>query len=122
MKNDKGEKSLNTIIGKGAHLEGKIEVNGGIRIDGEVKGKISCSDTLSVGSDGVVEADLEAKHVIIEGKVNGNIFASEKLELQSTSVVMGELTTKRLMVEEGALFHGKCNMREEKEHPEQEQE
>lgn len=117
MKNDKGEKGLNTIIGKGTHLEGKIEVNGGIRIDGEVKGKITCSDTLTVGSDGIVEADLEAKHIIIEGKVNGNIFTSEKLELQSTSVVIGEFTTKRLMVEEGALFHGKCNMREEKEHP-----
>lgn len=111
---------MNTIIGKGTHFEGKIEVNGGIRIDGQVKGKITCTDTLSVGSEGIVEADLEAKHVIIEGKVNGNILTSEKLELQSTSLVVGEFTTKRLMVEEGALFHGKCNMREEKEKPEEE--
>lgn len=119
MKNDKGEKRLNTIIGKGTRLEGIIEVDGGIRIDGQVKGKISCTDTLSVGSEGIVEADLEAKHAIIEGKVNGNIVATEKLELHNTSVVIGEFTTKRLMVEEGALFHGMCNMREEKKKPEQ---
>lgn len=111
---------MNTIIGKGTLLEGKVEVNGGIRIDGEVKGKLTCTDTVSVGGDGVVEADLEAKHAIIGGKVKGNIFASEKLELQATSVVIGELTAKSLVVEEGALFHGKCNMREEKEQPEQE--
>lgn len=110
---------MNTIIGKGTHFEGTIEVNGGIRIDGQVKGKITCTDTLSVGSDGIVEADLEAKHAIIEGKVNGNISTSEKLELQATSVVIGEFTTKRLMVEEGALFHGKSNMREDKEKPEE---
>ena len=114
MKNDKGEKGLNTIIGKGTQLEGIIEVNGGIRIDGQVKGKITCTDTLSVGNEGIVEADLEAKHAIIEGKVNGNIIATEKLELHASSVVIGEFTTKRLMVEEGALFHGMCNMSEEK--------
>jgi cytoskeletal protein CcmA (bactofilin family) len=117
MKNDKGEKGLNTIIGKGARLEGQIEVNGGIRIDGEVKGKVTCTDTLSIGSEGVVEADLEAKHAVIGGKVKGNILASEKLELQSTSVVVGEVTSKSLAVEEGSLFHGKCNMREETEPP-----
>lgn len=119
MKNDKGEKGLNTIIGKGTHLEGKIEVTGGIRIDGQVKGKITCTDTLSVGSEGIVEADLEAKNAIIEGKVNGNILVIEKLKLHSTSVVIGEFTTKILAVEEGALFHGKCNMKEEKKNTEQ---
>jgi cytoskeletal protein CcmA (bactofilin family) len=118
MKNDKGEKGLNTIIGKGTHLEGQIEVNGGIRIDGQVKGKIVCTDTLSVGGEGIVEADLKSKHAIIEGKVNGNIIATEKLELHSTSVLIGEFTTKRLAVEEGAVFHGMCNMKEEKKQPE----
>jgi len=115
MKNNKGEKGLNTVIGKGARLDGKIDVNGGIRIDGEVKGKVVCTDTISVGSDGVIEADLEAKHAIIGGKVKGNILASEKLELQSTSEVIGEITSKSLVVEEGSLFHGKCHMREGKE-------
>ena len=120
MKNNKGEKGLNTIIGKGTHFDGTIEVNGGIRIDGQVKGKVTCTDTLSVGSEGVVEADLEAKHAIIGGNVKGNIVALEKLELQSTSVVIGELTSRRLLVEEGSLFHGKSNMREEKEQPDSE--
>jgi cytoskeletal protein CcmA (bactofilin family) len=120
MKNSKEEKGLNTIIGKGTYFEGKIEVNGGIRIDGKVKGKVTCTDTLSVGSEGVIEADLEAKHAIIGGNVKGNVVASEKLELQSTSVVIGELTSKSLLVEEGSLFHGKCNMREEKEEPDRE--
>lgn len=109
---------MNTIIGKGTHVEGRIEINGGIRIDGEVKGKITCTDTVSVGSDGVLEADVEAKHAIVGGRVKGNIVASEKLELQSTSVVIGEVTSRSLVVEEGSLFHGKCNMREEKEEQE----
>ena len=106
---------MNTILGKGTQLEGTLTVNGGIRIDGEIRGKVTCTDTISVGSDGVIEADLEAKHAIIGGKVKGNILASEKLELKSTSVVIGEITSKSLVVEEGSVFHGKCHMRDEKE-------
>ncbi len=113
MKNrkDKGEAGLNTIIGKGTVIEGTLEIEGEIRIDGTVKGRISSAESLTVGSDGRVEADLNTRVAVIGGSVTGNISASEKIELQAKSVVEGEITTKNLMVEEGAIFHGKCNMK-----------
>lgn len=111
-KKDKGEAGLNTIIGKGSVIEGTLEVEGEIRIDGTVKGKISSTESLTVGNGGVVEADLNTKVAVIGGNVNGNVFASEKIELQSKAVVEGEITTKNLMVEEGAILHGKCNMKD----------
>jgi cytoskeletal protein CcmA (bactofilin family) len=111
-KKDKGETGLNTIIGKGSVFEGTLQVEGEIRVDGTVKGKISSTESLTVGNGGVVEADLNTKTVVIGGNVNGNVFASEKIELQSKAVVEGEITTKNLIVEEGAIFHGKCNMKE----------
>jgi cytoskeletal protein CcmA (bactofilin family) len=110
-KKDKGEAGLNTIIGKGTVIEGTLEVEGEIRIDGVVKGKILSAESLTVGSDGKVEADLSTRVAVIGGSVSGNISASEKIELQAKSVVEGEITTKNLMVEEGAIFHGKCNMK-----------
>ena len=112
-KKSKGEGNLNTIIGKGTILEGTLEVSGGVRIDGKVKGKISCNETISIGDEGVVESDLDAKIIIIGGDVQGNVFASEKVELQSKSKVTGDITTKSLVVAEGAVFHGKSNMLEE---------
>lgn len=114
MKNKKGEGELNTIIGKGTIFEGTLTVQSGLRIDGTVKGKVSGADTISIGEDGKLEADLNAKIIIVGGNVTGNIFAKEKIELQSNSVVTGDLTTKSLVVEEGAIFCGKCNMKEEK--------
>jgi len=111
MKN-KGEAGLNTIIGKGSVIEGTLEVEGEIRVDGTVKGKISSTETLTVGNGGVIEADLDTKVAVIGGNVTGNVVATEKIELQSKAVVEGEITTKNLIVEEGAIFQGKCNMKD----------
>jgi cytoskeletal protein CcmA (bactofilin family) len=113
MKNrkNKGEAGLNTIIGKGSVIEGTIQVQGGIRIDGMVKGKISSTESLTIGEDGVVEADLSTKVAVIGGNVIGNVIAPEKIELQSKAKVEGEITTKNLIIEEGAVFHGNCHMK-----------
>ncbi len=101
---------MNTIIGKGAKVEGSLEVNGALRIDGYVKGKLYSTEVLTVGKDGIVEADMECKVAIIGGSVKGNVVASEKIELQTKSSVQGDLTTKSIMVEQGAVFQGKCTM------------
>lgn len=102
---------MNTIIGKDSTIEGTIEVQGGLRVDGVVRGKISTTESLTVGDDGTIEAEINAKVAVIGGKVVGNIFAQEKIELQSKSLVEGDIATKNLIVEEGAVFHGKCDMR-----------
>ena len=103
---------MNTIIGKDSMIEGTIKVQGGVRIDGAVRGRISASESLAVGDSGMVEAELAVKTAVIGGKVFGNIFAQDKIELQSKAVVEGDVTTKNLVVEEGAVFHGRCNMKD----------
>ncbi|UCB51882.1 MAG: polymer-forming cytoskeletal protein [Candidatus Zixiibacteriota bacterium] len=119
MKNrkDRGGEGLNTIIGKDSVIEGTIKVQGGVRIDGAVRGRISASESLAVGDTGTVEAELAVKTAVIGGKVFGNIFAQDKIELQSKAVVEGDVTTKNLVVEEGAVFHGRCNMKETSTEP-----
>jgi len=110
-KKDKGGGGLNTIIGKESKIEGTIEVQGGLRVDGMIKGKISSTDSAIIGETGTIEAELTAKIAVIGGKVRGNIFAQDKIELQSNAEVVGDITTKNLIVEEGAVFHGRCNMK-----------
>jgi cytoskeletal protein CcmA (bactofilin family) len=104
--------NINTIIGKNAAIEGKLEVQGHLRIDGLVKGQIKCYETTTIGPEGKVEADIETRMAVITGEVTGNISAEERLELQAKSVVRGDIKTKSLVVEQGALFHGSCLMRD----------
>ncbi len=105
---------MNTIIGKDTTITGTVDVKGALRIDGTVKGKVICSDCVTIGSSGVVEAEIESKTAIIAGRLLGNINGSEKVELQKDCEMDGDLRTKSLVIEEGAVFCGACNMKDTK--------
>ena len=105
---------MNTIIGKDTVFTGTLEVKGGVRVDGTVKGKIICSDTLTIGAGGYVEADVESQLAVVAGKMVGNLVAKEKIELQTKSDVEGDIKTKSLVVEQGAIFCGGCHMKDGK--------
>ncbi len=107
--------NLSTIIGKDSMFTGEMEVKGTLRIDGRVKGKIICDEVLSVGATGEIEADIDAKTVIVAGSVVGNIHAGEKIEMQAKARVFGDVATKNIVIEQGAIFHGSCQMKGVKE-------
>lgn len=102
---------MNTIIGKDTVITGTLDVKGALRIDGSVKGKVICSDTVTVGASGTVEAEIEAKTAIVAGHLVGNVQASEKIELQAKCEMDGDLKTKSLVIEQGAVFCGACHMK-----------
>jgi cytoskeletal protein CcmA (bactofilin family) len=101
---------MNTIIGRDASINGTVDVRGALRIDGTVQGKVLCSDTLTIGTTGKVEAEVEAGTAIVAGHLNGNVVANEKVELQANCQMDGDIRTKSLVIEEGAVFCGACNM------------
>ncbi len=102
---------MNTIIGKDTVITGTLDVKGALRVDGSVKGKIICSDCVTVGATGTVEADIEADTAIVAGHLIGNVVTTEKIELQAKCEMDGDLKTKSLVIEQGAVFCGACNMK-----------
>jgi len=111
-KNNETDGLMNTIIGQDTVINGTLEIKGALRVDGTVKGKIICTDCVTVGSTGIVEAEIEAETAIIAGKMIGNVVTSEKIELQSKCEMEGDLRTKSLVIEQGAIFCGSCNMKD----------
>lgn len=113
-KNHEPEGAMNTIVGKGTKIEGKMDVTQSIRIDGSFKGALSATDTLIIGATGeLLEVDAKVKNAIIGGNIKGNISATNKVTLESTSRLEGDLTAKLLIIEEGALFTGNCSSGEQ---------
>jgi cytoskeletal protein CcmA (bactofilin family) len=108
----KPEKGFFTMLGTESVFEGTILVPHSVRIDGVFKGKIETSAMITIGKNGQVEADIIAKSAIIGGKIIGTIVAEERVELESGSSFTGDLRTKDLVINEGAMFHGKCAMKE----------
>ena len=106
-----GEGKMNSIIGKGCKINGTILVTEGtLRIDGEFEGNVQVPDTLVVGKEGRVKAEIKVKSAVIGGTVIGNIDAKEKIELQAGSRLEGDIKTIRLVIDEGVFFEGNCKM------------
>jgi cytoskeletal protein CcmA (bactofilin family) len=112
MNGQKGEGRIETIIGKGTNIEGTVNIDGATRIDGNINGKLSSNDVVTVGATGVVKAEIKAKTIIVGGRVEGNLIASEKVELQAKSELIGDITSKSLLIEHGAIFQGSSKMKE----------
>ncbi|MHB8078811.1 MAG: bactofilin family protein [Candidatus Krumholzibacteriia bacterium] len=102
--------SQTSILAQGCKFEGKIEVRGTLRIEGEFKGTIETPDNLIVGKSGIVHAQCKVKSAVIGGQVYGNIQAENKIELQAGSRLEGDIRTKRLVIDEGVVFEGNCSM------------
>jgi cytoskeletal protein CcmA (bactofilin family) len=107
-----GEDDL-SLLSPGTTMQGKIVSEGSIRIDGKLVGDIFAKANAAVGATGVVEGNIEAKHVSVAGRVTGNIVASAKLVLEEKSVTRGDIRAAILVVDEGAVLDGHCVMSKE---------
>ncbi len=99
-----------TVVGKGARLEGNLVSAGSLRIDGQVKGKITAEGDVSLSPQSDVDAEIRAANVIVAGKFKGNIMATNRTELSRGGSVDGNVNTKVLVVAEGASFTGQSVM------------
>jgi len=100
-----------TTIAAGLKISGEISGATDLYIDGETQGKVRLpSARVSVGPNGRVQADIEAREIIIEGTVLGNLKAGERLHLGAASRVQGSILTPRIAIEDGARLRGKVEM------------
>ena len=101
--------SMNTI-GVGTSIDGNINSDGDIRVDGKIKGNVSTTGRLVIGQTGEVIGDLKCQNGNIEGNVKGNIQVFEVLKLTKTASVDGMVKTQKIVVEEGAILEAKVTM------------
>ncbi len=107
---DEAVSNGSTLIGAGTTITGNIESNGDIRIDGVLKGNLKAKAKVIIGTDGVVEGDIEGQQADIMGRVTGKIKVQELLYLHGTTVLNGDIYAGKLQIEPTAVFNGKCNM------------
>lgn len=105
------QSSIDSLIGVGTRIEGNVVFKGGLRIDGEVRGNISCENgqqgTLVISERASVEGEVTVGHVVINGTVIGPVCASESLELLSSARVTGDVEYHQIEMQQGAVIQGR---------------
>ncbi|RMF97717.1 MAG: polymer-forming cytoskeletal protein [Gammaproteobacteria bacterium] len=99
------------VIGRSIKIDGDLQGEEDLRIEGDVKGTIQLrNSTLIVGAEGKVRATVYAKTVAVDGLVEGDLYGSERITVRKTAEVRGNLTAPRVSLEDGARFKGSIEM------------
>ena len=108
----KANTDIQTFLGPETTLEGKLAVEGTVRLDGHCTGTIESKEGVVVVGDGaVVQADILVHTATISGEVSGNIRAIHCIELQPPARVHGDLHAPVVVIDEGVVFEGNCTMK-----------
>jgi len=99
-------RTLLTIMGDNAVLDGKFKISQSIDIDCEVKGKLVIDGKITIQKDGFVSADVKTIDAEIIGTYEGNLEASGFVEVKETGVVSGNIKTDSFIINKGGIFSG----------------
>lgn len=102
---------VDTLIGHETEIAGDIRFNGGLHIDGVVKGNVIAendSESVAIVSErGRVEGELRVPNVLINGYVAGDVYAAARLDLATNARVHGDVYYHTLEMAGGAEINGK---------------
>lgn len=99
-----------SLVSRPMVVEGEISGDESLHVDGCVKGIIRLKGDLFVGVGGIVEAEIDARNVVIQGTITGKVLARRQLEVQPSGRFNGECTAASYEIREGAVFEGVSRM------------
>src|SRR5438874_5733662 len=99
-------------IGKSLVIKGEVTGSESLYIDGRVEGSINLSgNRVTVGRNGVVAANINAREIVVLGKVRGNLTASDRVDIRNDGSLTGDVIAARISIEDGAFFKGGIDIR-----------
>jgi cytoskeletal protein CcmA (bactofilin family) len=99
-----------SVVGVGLIVEGEFTSDENVVVEGTVRGTLTTGEAISIGGDGIVEADLQAVSVVVAGQVTGNVSASARVDIQAGGRLVGDVKAGRLTIADGASFRGNVDM------------
>jgi cytoskeletal protein CcmA (bactofilin family) len=99
------------VIGASIHIDGDLRGEEDLLIEGEVNGTVQLkSNSLTIGPQGKVRADVYAQSIIVDGFMEGDLYGSERVAIRKSAQVRGNVTSPRVSLEDGAKFKGAIEM------------
>ncbi|MBI1733116.1 MAG: polymer-forming cytoskeletal protein [Gammaproteobacteria bacterium] len=103
-------KPIDTLIGQHSEVQGDIKFNGGIHIDGAVRGNVVTDDpqsVLQVSDMGSIQGEVRVPYILLNGVVIGDVHSSRHIELSSKARVTGNVYYNLIEMAIGAEVNGK---------------
>jgi cytoskeletal protein CcmA (bactofilin family) len=99
-----------SLIGNTLLIKGEVFSDDEILIEGRIQGKINVKNRVIIGKNGNVEADIDAREVIIKGKVTGNVKGGQRVEIVPAGILHGNINSPRVVIADSGVFEGNIEM------------
>lgn len=93
-----------SVVSRGTRIEGTVAAAGSLRVDGEVKGRITAAKKVSLSPGGRVEANIEATDITLAGQVKGDLQANGDVSLPADSRLDGSIRARNVQI--GGVVNG----------------
>jgi len=98
-------------IGRTLVIKGEVSGSESLYVDGKIEGTLTFKDhRVTVGRNGVVQANISAREVVIMGKVTGNVECTDRVDIRSEGSLTGDVVSQRISVEDGAMLRGSVQL------------
>ncbi len=99
------------VIGPKIRFKGELVGEEDLLVQGKVEGTIDLKGhNLTVGEQGILQANVSAKTITVEGRVEGDLHGEERIAIRASSHVQGNIKAERVILEDGAKFRGSIDM------------
>ena len=95
-----------TVFGQSMRIVGEVSSNEELHLNGDLEGKLTIQNKLTIGPNSKVKANIKAKEIVIFGTVHGNVEAENRIALRTGATIVGDIKTAGIVIEDGAYFKG----------------
>jgi len=98
------------VLGRTLIFKGELYAEEDLTLQGRVEGSIKHTQSITVGADGSVLGDINARAITIDGTVEGDLHGVESVVVHASGRVNGNIFAPRVGLVEGAYFSGRIDM------------
>jgi cytoskeletal protein CcmA (bactofilin family) len=99
-----------SIVDRHSAFDGNFRSQRDIRVEGDLKGTVSCDGTLFVAEGASVTASVDAEHITVAGDLSGELRCRGRLQILPSGRVRAKVATASLVIQEGAIYEGQLEM------------
>jgi len=100
-----------TVIAQGTKIDGRIDIECNLHIDGTFDGTIKSDKIVTIGKSGLVTGEIIADKLMVSGDFKGNIDASV-VDVLPKGKIFGKVLANEFVIERGGFFEGESKTKD----------
>lgn len=97
---------VNTLLGPDSSFRGDLQVDGFVRIDGDLRGSLRTNGKVVVSELARCDASIIARSAVVGGVVRGDVCVSDRLTLLEGGMIVGNVFAPKLDATGDVVIHG----------------